>query len=88
MNDLSAAAQRISAGISTELDGFHSQLQDSYVTLGREFKTIFEDLIESLTFINVAIDAIVNLFRRIATEMVCLSLHGAKTSLSPCSVAL
>lgn len=48
LNDLSAAAQRISAGISTELDGFHSQLQDSYVTLGREFKTIFEDLIRRM----------------------------------------
>lgn len=45
LNDLSAAAQRISAGISTELDAFHGQLQDSYVSLGREFKTIFSDLI-------------------------------------------
>lgn len=48
LNDLSAAAQRISAGISTELDAFHGQLQDSYVTLGREFKTIFEDLIRRM----------------------------------------
>jgi kinesin family protein 11 len=48
LNDLSAAAGRISAGISTELDAFHSQLQDSYVTLGREFKTIFEDLIRRM----------------------------------------
>ena len=45
LNDLSAAAQRISAGISTELDAFHGHLQDSYVSLGREFKTIFSDLI-------------------------------------------
>lgn len=48
LNDLSVAAGRISAGISTELDAFHSQLQDSYVTLGREFKTIFEDLIKRM----------------------------------------
>jgi kinesin family protein 11 len=48
LNDLSAAAGRISAGISTELDAFHSQLQDSYVTLGREFKTMFEDLIRRM----------------------------------------
>jgi kinesin family protein 11 len=48
LNDLSVAAGRISAGISTELDAFHSQLQDSYVSLGREFKTIFEDLIRRM----------------------------------------
>lgn len=48
LNDLSAAAQRISAGISTELDAFHTQLQDSYVSLGREFKTIFEDVIRRM----------------------------------------
>lgn len=48
LNDLSAAAQRISAGISTELDAFHGQLQDSYVSLGREFKTLFEDLIRRM----------------------------------------
>jgi kinesin family protein 11 len=48
LNDLSAAAQRISAGIATELDAFHGQLQDSYVSLGREFKTLFEDLIRRM----------------------------------------
>lgn len=49
LNDLSAAAQRISAGIATELDGFHSQLEQSYVALGKEFKTIFEGLIKRMT---------------------------------------
>jgi kinesin family protein 11 len=48
LNDLSAAAQRISAGIATELDAFHGQLEDSYVSLGREFKTLFEDLIRRM----------------------------------------
>lgn len=48
LNDLSAAAQRISAGIATELDAFHGQLQDSYVSLGRDFKTLFEDLIRRM----------------------------------------
>nr|POE77339.1 kinesin-like protein bimc [Quercus suber] len=49
LNDLSAAGQRISAGIACELDAFHEQLQASYVSLGREFKTIFEDLIKRMT---------------------------------------
>ncbi|KAF2173147.1 hypothetical protein M409DRAFT_17093 [Zasmidium cellare ATCC 36951] len=48
LNDLSAAAQRISAGIATELDSFHGQLQDSYVSLGRDFKTLFEDLLRRM----------------------------------------
>lgn len=48
LNDLSAAAQRISAGIATELQSFHGQLQDSYVSLGREFKAIFEDMIKRM----------------------------------------
>ncbi|PNS21900.1 hypothetical protein CAC42_498 [Sphaceloma murrayae] len=44
MQDLSAAAQRISAGISSELEAFHTQLHGSYSSLGREFKSIFEDV--------------------------------------------
>ncbi|KAK6437411.1 Kinesin-related motor protein [Oleoguttula sp. CCFEE 5521] len=48
LNDVSNAAQRISAGIATELTTFHAQLQTSYVSLGREFKTIFEDLIKRM----------------------------------------
>ena len=48
LNDLSAAAQRIGAGIATELDAFHGQLQGSYVSLGREFKGVFEDLIKRM----------------------------------------
>ncbi|KAF2484122.1 P-loop containing nucleoside triphosphate hydrolase protein [Neohortaea acidophila] len=49
LNDLSAAAQRIVAGIAGELDSFHSQLQSSYVSLGREFKATFEDLVKQMS---------------------------------------
>lgn len=48
LNDLSAAAQRISAGIANELDTFHHQLEQSYVSLGKEFKSIFEGLIKRM----------------------------------------
>ena len=48
LDDLSTAAQRISAGIASELDGFRLELQDSYASLGREFKTLFEDLIKRM----------------------------------------
>ncbi|EMC94377.1 hypothetical protein BAUCODRAFT_35587 [Baudoinia panamericana UAMH 10762] len=49
LNHLSAAAQRISAGIAAELDGFHSQLQDAYASLGKEFKNIFDGLIKRMS---------------------------------------
>ncbi|THW29837.1 kinesin-domain-containing protein [Aureobasidium pullulans] len=49
LNDLSAAAQRITAGISTELENFHTQLHASYVSLGREFKSIFDDVVKQLS---------------------------------------
>lgn len=48
LHDLSAAAQRISAGIATELDGFHHRLEQSYVSLGKEFKGLFEGLIKQI----------------------------------------
>ncbi|KAK3072277.1 Kinesin- motor protein, partial [Teratosphaeriaceae sp. CCFEE 6253] len=48
LTDLSSAAQRISAGIASELDVFHGQLQDSYVSLGKEFKGIFDGLIKRM----------------------------------------
>ncbi|KAK0881689.1 Kinesin-related motor protein [Friedmanniomyces endolithicus] len=48
LTDLSSAAQRISAGIAGELDVFHGQLQDSYVSLGKEFKGIFDGLIKRM----------------------------------------
>lgn len=48
LNDLSSAAERISAGIASELDAFHGQLQTSYVSLGREFKAIFEEMIKRM----------------------------------------
>ncbi|KIW01515.1 uncharacterized protein PV09_06993 [Verruconis gallopava] len=48
LNDLSAAAERISAGILTEIDAFHAQLHTSYASLGKDFKTTFDDLVRRL----------------------------------------
>ncbi|GAM89366.1 hypothetical protein ANO11243_074030 [Dothideomycetidae sp. 11243] len=48
MDDLSAAAARISAGIAAELDAFHAQLHGSYSSLGREFRAVFEDASKQL----------------------------------------
>ncbi|KAF2275951.1 kinesin family protein-like protein [Westerdykella ornata] len=48
LNELSAAAENISANIITELEAFHTQLHVSYAALGREFKNTFDDLVKSL----------------------------------------
>jgi kinesin family protein 11 len=48
LEDLSAAAEKISAGILTEIDGFHTQLHTSYASLGRDFKTTFDDLVRQM----------------------------------------
>ncbi|KAL8686427.1 MAG: hypothetical protein Q9218_007115, partial [Villophora microphyllina] len=46
LNGLSAAAGRISAEVISELGSFHTQLHTSYSSLGRDFKTIFEELVK------------------------------------------
>ncbi|KAI9865442.1 MAG: kinesin motor protein cin8 [Trichoglossum hirsutum] len=48
LDNLSAAAGRISAEVINELDVFHSQLHASYSTLGRDFKGIFEELVKHI----------------------------------------
>jgi kinesin family protein 11 len=48
LDELSAAAQRISAGIMTEIEAFHNQLHASYASLGQDFKGTFNDLVREL----------------------------------------
>ncbi|ORY10686.1 P-loop containing nucleoside triphosphate hydrolase protein [Clohesyomyces aquaticus] len=48
LNELSAAAEEISANIITEIEGFKTQLHMSYSSLARDFKTTFDDLTKSL----------------------------------------
>ncbi|KAF2271065.1 kinesin-domain-containing protein [Lojkania enalia] len=48
LNELSAAAENISANIMTELDAFHTQLHMSYSSLGRDFKGTFDDFAKHL----------------------------------------
>jgi kinesin family protein 11 len=44
LQGLSEAAAKISGEVITELDEFHTQLHSSYAGLGRDFKTMFEDI--------------------------------------------
>jgi kinesin family protein 11 len=45
---IAAAAERIAADVLSELDTFHNQLHTSYSTLGKDFKTIFEDMVRQM----------------------------------------
>lgn len=46
LQGLSAATERISAEVISELGVMHTQLHGSYSALGRDFKTLFEDLVK------------------------------------------
>ncbi|TGO07944.1 hypothetical protein BTUL_0235g00070 [Botrytis tulipae] len=46
LQGLAVAAERISAEVISELGAFHTQLHGSYSSLGRDFKSLFEDLLK------------------------------------------
>lgn len=48
LNGLSAAAARISKEVIGEFSDFHTQLHESYSTLGKNFKSMFEDMVGHL----------------------------------------
>jgi kinesin family protein 11 len=48
LSDLGIATQRISAGILSEIETFHSQLHTSYSAMGRDFKSTFDDLTKEI----------------------------------------
>ncbi|KAI1378843.1 kinesin-domain-containing protein, partial [Hypoxylon crocopeplum] len=49
LQTIAAAAERISEDVLSELSTFHSQLHSSYSSLGRDFKSIFEELLKHIT---------------------------------------
>ena len=58
LNGLSAAAERISAEVINELGAFHTQLHGSYSSLGRDFKTLFEDLVKHIKSQKMEVDSL------------------------------
>lgn len=48
LNGLSAAAARISKEVIGEFTDFHEQLHASYSTLGKDFKSLFEEMVRHL----------------------------------------
>lgn len=49
LQTIAAAAERIAADVLSELDTFHNHLHTSYASLGKDFKSIFEDLLHHLS---------------------------------------
>lgn len=45
LRSIAAAAERIAADVLSELDEFHSHLHTSYSSLGKDFKSLFEELL-------------------------------------------
>ena len=45
---IAGAAERIAADVVSELTAFHTHLHSSYASLGKEFKTVFEDLLRQI----------------------------------------
>ncbi|KAM0503916.1 Kinesin- protein 11 [Verticillium nonalfalfae] len=45
LQSIAAAAEQIAADVLSELGTFHNQLHTSYRSLGKDFKTIFDDLV-------------------------------------------
>lgn len=46
---ISRGAEKIAADVLSEMAGLHSQLHNSYSALGKDFKSIFEDLVKHIT---------------------------------------
>ena len=46
---ISRGAEKIAADVLNEMTGLHSQLHNSYSSLGKDFKSIFEDLVKHIT---------------------------------------
>lgn len=58
LDGLSAAAERISAEVISELGAFHTQLHGSYSSLGRDFKSLFEELIKHIYSQKAEVDSL------------------------------
>ncbi|KAI9171678.1 Kinesin-like protein bimC [Paramyrothecium foliicola] len=49
LNVISQAAEKIAADVLSEMTSFHNQLHNSYSSIGKDFKSTFEELVRSLT---------------------------------------
>lgn len=83
LKGLSVAAARISGEVISELEQFHTQLHLSYSALGRDFKSMFEDVVRHT---NGQREEVEELRRQIqeANEKIIASNAAASSSLEKC----
>lgn len=55
---IAGAAEQIAQDVLTELGAFHSQLHTSYSSLGKDFKSIFEELLQHISIQKVESDTL------------------------------
>lgn len=83
LNGLSAAAARISGEVISELEQFHTQLHLSYSALGRDFKSMFEDVVKHATSQREEVDELRRQLQD-ANEKIVASNAAACSSLEKC----
>lgn len=75
---ISHAAEKIAADVLSEMGDFHTQLHNSYSALGKDFKSIFEDLVRHITAQRSECD---NLRRQLQTATNAAVVQNAGTSI-------
>ncbi|KAL7908621.1 kinesin domain-containing protein [Trichoderma velutinum] len=74
---ISHAAEKIAGDVLSEMTGFHEQLHTSYSSLGKDFKSIFEDLVRHITTQRCESD---NLRRQLQSATNTIMLQNASIS--------
>lgn len=75
---ISGAAEKIAADVVAEMANLHTHLHNSYSTLGKDFKSIFEDLVKHITAQRSEAD---NLRRQLQTTTNAAVLQSAGASM-------
>ncbi len=83
LNGLSAAAARISAEVISELENFHTQLHLSYSALGRDFKSMFDDVVKHANSQREEVDELRKQLQE-ANQKIIASNAAASSSLEKC----
>jgi kinesin family member 11 len=83
LNGLSAAAARISGEVISELEQFHTQLHLSYSALGRDFKSVFEDVVRHANSQREEVDELRRQLQE-ANEKITAANTAAASSLEKC----
>ncbi|EKJ79487.1 hypothetical protein FPSE_00306 [Fusarium pseudograminearum CS3096] len=77
LQSISHSAERIAADMMNEMTAFHGQLHNSYSALGKDFKSVFEELVKHITAQRAECD---NLKRQLQSATNTIVLQNATIS--------